>query len=200
MVNVSDKFLLKIKENLKSNGMNSEDFVICIICRDVEGGVTIDFAIMPLYIFEDRKNPDAPRSEKLPFSPFLLYKKLGCWIVSDNGAFFHLINSRITIDKEGNIVIKRLPEDSKYNLCTFVGECLIEHMKNEKLTKKTLANYLKVSLFKLNKIFKGTFNLSVTELLAISMEFEGTNKVSKYFVMTEKIVEKKYSDDFNDYS
>lgn len=199
MVNVSDKFLLKMKEIMKSNGMNPEDFVICIICRDVEGGVTLDFAIMPLYVFEDRKNPDALHSEKIPFRPFLLYKKLGCWIVSDNGAFFHLINSKITINEEGNVLVKKLPEDSKDNLKTFVGECLVEHMKNEKLTKKTLANYLKVSLYKLNKILKGTFNLSIKELLTISMEFEGTNKVSKYFVMTEKIVEEKSYDDLDDF-
>jgi len=185
MVNVSDKFLRKMKSILKAKNLNHLDYVICFVCKkNEENKLYLDVAILPLYIFE---NPEQHR-DKLPFKSFLLYKKLGCWIVSDDGAFFHLINSKITIDKNDVLKVIKKSINSKDNFCGFVGKCMIEHLKNEKLTKKELSINLRMPIIRLNKLLKGNLqDLSLEEMCMISMEFEGKNKVSKHFVMFEKI-------------
>lgn len=185
MVNVSDKFLRRIKSILKSKKLNFKDFVICFICKKTdEKKLYLDFTILPLYIFEKREHKN-----KIPFQSFLLYKKLGCWIVSDSDAFFHLINSRITINKDDTLKVIRQSKNSKNNLCTFIGKCMVEHLKNEKLSKKELAINLRMDIARLSKLLKGkSLDLNLAEMCRISGEFEGRNKVSsKHFVIFEKI-------------
>jgi hypothetical protein len=188
MVNVTNKFLSHIKNIFKQKNLSLSDYVFCFSCGGIlDKNVSLSFLIVPISEFEDRK-----KEKKLPFEKFIIYKKNNCWLSCDLGAYFHLVNKRISIDNEENVVFQIVKDGLKNCLAQFVGKCLLEHMKREKLTKKELANNLKISVYKLEKIFKGSSeHLSVGDMVGISFEFEGKNKIaSKYFVMVEKINQK----------
>ena len=90
------------------------------------------------------------------------------------------------------MVFLKAPKKGRNSICWFIGRCLLEHIKNEKLTKRELARNLKMSVNKLNLIFKGgTQAVTLSEMIQISLEFEGKNKVSKYKVLFEKYPEKR---------
>lgn len=186
MVNVTDSFINKIKKVFKSKDLSLSDYVFCIVCGDILAKeLKLDFLIVPIIAFEKEEE-----KKQLPFDKFSLYRKNGLWLCSDNGAFFHLINSKLSVDKEGNIFILKTKDKTKNSLSSFTGKCLFEHMKNEKLTKKELANNLHMSIGKLNKIFNGnSSSIGLKEIINISREFEGRNKIiKKPFVIIEKIV------------
>lgn len=191
MVNVTNIFLKKTKQIMKEKGLSPFEYVICFVCGElVELQVSLNILIVPLVEFENDKR-------KLPFKTFSFYKKNGCLLASETGSFFHFINKRITINKEGKIVFLKSPEKGKNSICWFIGQCLSEYLENEKLTKKELARNLKMSVNKLNKIFKGEAgDINLVDMISISFEFEGKNKKSTYKVIVEKYPEKKvYKDD-----
>jgi hypothetical protein len=191
MVNVSNSFLNKMKKIMKEKGISPLDNVICCVCEDnkssennkkEEISVDLNFLIVSLEYFETYDKED-----RLPFKSFILFKKNKCWLSSDTGAFFHLINSRITLNKKKEIILVKSPKRGRYSICGFVGQSLIEHMKVENLSKKELSENLNISINKLNSILKGeTGDFGIKEMLAISSEFQGKNKVSKYSVLIEK--------------
>jgi len=185
MVNVTNKFLSHLKKIFKQKNLSLSDYVFCFSCGDIlDKNVSLSFLIVPISEFEDRE-----KEKKLPFEKFIIYKKNNCWLSCDLGAYFHLVNKRLSTNEEGNVFFQSIKDGSKNCLAQFVGKCLFEHMEREKLTKKELANNLKISVYKLKKIFKGSSeHLSVGDMVSISFEFEGKNKIaSKYFVMVEKI-------------
>lgn len=187
MINVTNVFIKKIKRILKEKGFSPFDVVFCIICEELKNNKTKDiearlnFLIVPLSNFEDNE-------EKLPFRNFILFKKNGCWLSCDVSAFFHLINSKITFNKKGEVEIKKVSTTGINSMGSFVKKTLEEHMKNEILSKKELAKNLGMSNYKLNSILKGNVgSLNLSEMCAISREFQGKNKVSNYSVLVEKI-------------
>lgn len=188
MVNVSDKFILFIKKQIISKGLNPKEFVICFVTHDVKDGdehkVSVEMVIVPLESFSESSQ------NKLPFNSFMLLKKCGCWFSSDGSSFFHLINKQITLDKKGNTIFKQAPATGVESANGFVGKCIAEYLNDEKLTKKEFAHNVKMSLYKLNKLLKGNCGaLNLKDMVNISLEFQGKNKISgKYFVMIEKVI------------
>lgn len=181
MINISNVFIKKVKSILKDKGLSNSEYVFCIICNDAgEQGQRLEFLIVPLITFENNE-------EKLPFKSFALYKKGGCWFSSENGSFFHLVSKRITVNKKGEIFLKKSPSIGLNSLSWFIGQCLLEHLKNEKLTRKELSINLKIPLYKLNLILSGKTNkIDLGNIINISREFQGCNKIKKYFVLFEK--------------
>ncbi len=188
MINATNIFFKRTKELMKEKGLSPLNYVVCFVCTEIEAGkseVGLNILIVPIEEFEKD-------GKKLPFKSFSFYKKSGCLIASEVGSFFHLINTRVTIGKEGQMVFLKAPKKGRNSICWFIGRCLLEHIKNEKLTKRELARNLKMSVNKLNLIFKGgTQAVTLSEMIQISLEFEGKNKVSKYKVLFEKYPEKR---------
>jgi predicted transcriptional regulator len=185
MVNVTNIFINTIKKIFKEKDLSLSDYVFCIVCGDlVKDEARLDFLIVPLSSFESVES-----ELSLPFKKFIIYKKNGCWLSCDNGAFFHLINKKLSFNKQGEFILQKTTDDSKNSLSSFTGKCLMEHMKNEKLTRKELALNLNLTVSKLNLIFKGkSSSIGLSELLSMSKEFQGKNKISgQHFVMIEKI-------------
>lgn len=187
MINVTDIFIKGIKKLFKDKGLSPFEYVFCFVCGgvNVETEVELSFMILPLEAFE--KN-----HEKLPFSSFMFYKKDGCFFACDVGAFFHLINKRLTRTKTGDINFLKAPERGKNSICGFVGKCLLEYMKNEKLSRKELSIRLKIPYNKFNLILKGdTGAVGIDDMISISFEFQGRNNKSTYKVIIEKYPEKQ---------
>ncbi len=188
MINVTNVFLKRMKNIIKDKGVSPSDYVICFVCKSDKNEhekttIGLSFLIVPLISFE---NDEA--EAKLPFKNFLLFKKGGCWISSDTEVFFHLISRQITLNAKGEISILKAPKNGMNSIGGFVGKCLLEHLENEKLTKKELALNLQMSLYKLNLILKGsTGNINLENMIKISFELQGKNKVSKYAVLVEKV-------------
>lgn len=191
MINVTQSFITFIKKTLKSKNLSSADNVICFLVNKDPKDVIINFLIIPLSSFESIGNECY-----LPFKNFALIKKGGCWMCSDNNAFFHLINSRITVNKENELQIISINKNSKNSIDNngrnsmgnFVKSFLLEHMKNEKLSKLELATNLKITNNKLNSFLKGNIsNLNLSDIVNITREFQGKNKIKKYCVLFEKI-------------
>lgn len=184
MINVSNSFLNIIKNIFKEREISMSDYVFCFTCGElINNEVSLNFLIVPLEEFESDKN-----ESQLPFINFILFKKGNYWLSSDVGAFFHLINKRISTNKKGEMIILKAPEKGKYSICGFVGSCLLDYLKNEKLTKQELSENLGMKINRLNSIFKGQVkNIDVKEITRISSEFKGKNKILNYFVLVEKI-------------
>lgn len=200
MINVSDSYLKFVKKTLKSQGLNSEDYVTCFICKPGKQDTQIlSTMLVSLHLFEDKE-----QEERLPFKNAFLYKKMGCWLASDISAFLFLVSRKITIDKNNKLKAIKVPTEGKNSLIYFIGSCLKDHVKKKKLSNKELSINLRLTMYQFNKILKGTFtNLSIKDMINISMEFEGRNNFAKRFVMIEKMVYQKAElvdwDDFGDW-
>ena len=190
MINVTTSFIAFMKKTLRDRNLSPADNVICFLTNKDTKDVRINFLIIPLNSFE---STEAECS--LPFKNFALIKKGGCWMCSDNGAFFHLINSRITVNKENELQIISINTKSKNtienngrnSMGNFVKSFLLEHMKNEKLSRVELAINLKITNHKLNLFLKGNVsNLNLIDIVNITREFQGKNNIKKYFVLFEK--------------
>jgi len=191
MINISKTFAEKMKKSMKSNGLNPEDFVICFSASDCsskdsekKSSVSLSCVIIPLYVFSKSS------TEKISVDVDLnmLFKRYGCWIASNTAAFFHLINRKVSFDKNNSIVFIQVDMKSKNNFAHFVGGCVTEHMKNEKLSKKQLRLNLKLTTTRFKQLLDGKLNLNLTDLYSISREIKGENKISKFSVLIEKFV------------
>ena len=122
----------------------------------------------------------------------LIIKKSGCFISTDGAAFFVLINKKVSISKDDkNMELLKAPSNGKNSMCGFIGKCLLEYIKNEKLTRKELIRRLALSDYKFNEIVAGNYvNLNLHDLINISSEFRGLNNVLEKIVIFEKCVEK----------
>lgn len=198
MINVTNSFLDFIKKDFKVKNISLSDYVFCFSCGDMlnvdkseenKFEVSLKFLIVPISAFEEEE-----KERKIPFDRFIIYKKNDLWLSCNLEAYFHLVNTQVSINKDGIVVLKKTKDGNKNSLSCFIGKCLFEHMKKEKLTKKELANNLSISVYKLEKIFKGSSShIGISEMVSISFEFEGKNKISsKYFVIIEKTGNDKY--------
>ena len=186
MINISDSFINKIKLIFKEKSLSLSENVFCFVCGNIiEDQIPLDFIVVPLEVFENNE-------EKLPFNNHSFFKKNGCLMSCSTEAFFYLINKRLTISKDGQTTFIEVPSRGKNSYCWFIGECLMEHLVNEKLTKKELARNIGMTVNKLNKIFKGdTGDIGIDEMVRMSFEFQGKYKASTYFVLVEKYIDKK---------
>ena len=182
MINVSESFIRKIKRIFKEKNLSLSNYVFCFTCGKVseDNIVALNFLTVPIEDFEDS-------NEKLPFSSFTFFKKSNCFMACDTGAFLYLINKKLTANKNGEAVFTKAPKRGKNSYCGFIGKCFVEHMKNEKLSKRELARNIGMTVNKLNLIIKGeTGNVNLDEMVSISFEFQGRHKISRYHVMVEK--------------
>jgi hypothetical protein len=195
MVNVSDEFISAMKDTMNSQGLNPSDFVVCFVVRGKVSDEVRELQIMfvPLRDFE---SGDSEGKAKLPFEPFCLIKRHGCWLVSDMNFLMASITKKIIINKEGQVVLEPVLLRGETSMVYFVGQCLIEHMKNNKLTQKELRANINLTNYKLNKIISGDYDLDLDTMCRISWELQGKNNKLHYEVMVEKCVDssKKYID------
>lgn len=184
MINVSEKFMSKMKFIMKEKRLSYNDYVICIhlvdsYSRDSKRcSLYVSFAHMDEFKEGNMSSLD------------LMLKKSGCFISTDGGAFFILINKQISISKDGaNIELFKAPSKGKKSMCGFIGKCLLEYIKNEKLTRKELIRRLNLTSYKFDEIIAGNYgNLNVHDLVNISSEFRGLNNVLEKIVLFEKCV------------
>ena len=195
MVNATNKFFKRTKEIMKEKGLSPFEYVICFICDDIKKNkddpeakleVSLNFVIVPLEAFEKEDY------SILPFDgSFYFYKKSGCFCACNTSSFFHLINKRLSINKEGELIFLKAPMRGMNSICGFFGKSLLEYMKSEKFTRKELSRRLKIPYYKINLICKGkTGKITLSDMIAISFEFQGKNNISTYSVLIEKYPEK----------
>lgn len=180
MINVSDSFIIHMKEVMKLKGIKPSQYVICFVTNKTENTKVYNLTIIfvPLVNFE--KNKD------IPFDSFLLIKKSGCWFVVDYNFLFHAVSRKITINTTGDIEFVNVPLTGEDSMVFFVGQCLLEHMKEFKLTQKEICLNLGLSLYKFNKIISGKYDLDLKSMCAISRELQGFNNKLVYSVIVEK--------------
>lgn len=187
MVNVSDEFIFTMKEAMVSQGLNPSDFVVCLFFKEKPKDETryLETIFVPLRDFE---NNDLEEKNTLPFRPFLLIKRHGCWLVSDM-SFFMSNTIRKLVIKDDKIAIETSPKTGVGSMVYFVGQCLIEHMANNKLSRKELVANIKTSHYKFNKIISGDFDLDLDLMCRISWELQGKNNKLEYKVLFEKYID-----------
>lgn len=194
MINVSTSFIKLIRNGiLKEKNLSPSDYVFCFVINDTKEGVgELSFLVVPIEEFETDE-----REAKLPFKNFLLFKKDNCWLASNVTAFMYLINKRVTLNKKGETAFVKAPKRGKYSFLGFVGDCLLQHIKNEKLTKEELSKNLKIPISRLKTILKGmNGTLAIDDMIAISFELQGKNKVATYSVLVEKYKKHKTESEY----
>jgi hypothetical protein len=171
-----------MKEIMQAQGLHYSDFVISFLVDRTKHEVEIKIIFVPLKDYETKKN--------VPFEQFLMIKRLGCWLACDINYFFYGTIRRLDMNPNGECIIQNVEATGKDSMIDFIGQCLIEHMSNEKLTRKELCDNLKISNYKLNKIISGTYgNLALDTMTLITLEMQGYNKKREYKVLFEKYID-----------